>query len=236
MLGMVAGMWAAIPVDYYLRITDTGHLDVTRANLLAAPQPSHPLAMPLLLRSLRLNCLTSAYADLWREVYDAAWEREQWAALWPKLEPRSLGKAESDWQRDTPLRTEHERRAALVEIDALVSVWFGINLEQFMAIYAARFGVLASYEADMYFDAKGRQITREYYGQGVGQASNTYADLMEHLKDPERVPPPVGYTPPFYKADREREMREAHAVFQRRLDEAIARGAWDPVKQEVPKP
>jgi hypothetical protein len=31
-------------------------------------------------------------------------------------------------------------------------------------------------------------------------------------------------------------MREAHAVFQARLDAAVARGEWDPEKQEVPKP
>jgi hypothetical protein len=49
------------------------------------------------------------------------------------------------------------------------------------------------------------------------------------------VPPPEGYTAPFYKPEREREMRAAHAVFQRRLDDAVARGEWDPVKQEVPQ-
>ena len=46
---------------------------------------------------------------------------------------------------------------------------------------------------------------------------------------------PEGYTAPFYKADREAEMRAAHAVFQARLDAAMARGEWDPVQQEVPE-
>lgn len=31
-------------------------------------------------------------------------------------------------------------------------------------------------------------------------------------------------------------MREAHAYFKQRLDEAVADGKWDPVKQEVPNP
>ena len=36
---------------------------------------------------------------------------------------------------------------------------------------------------------------------------------MAHLDDPEAMPPPTGYTAPFYKADRENEYRQAHAVF-----------------------
>jgi hypothetical protein len=235
MLALVAGMWSGIPLDYYLRITDAGHLHETTATFLPAPTTDHPLAEQLLIRTVRLNCLTTAYADLWCAVFNEEWKRENWAVQWPRLTAQSLGAVTSKWAYETPLRTEYERRAALVEIDALVSVWLGITVEQFMAIYNARFGVLASYEADMYFDANGRQITREYYGQGVGQGPSTYADLMNHLSDPEKVAPPTGYAAPFYRADREREMREGYAVFKARLDEAIARGEWDPVKQEVPK-
>ncbi|MFJ2153931.1 hypothetical protein ACIOHB_34855 [Streptomyces microflavus] len=62
-----------------------------------------------------------------------------------------------------------------------------------------------------------------------------------HQEDPTtnpapQTPVPDGYTAPFYKADRETEMREAHAYFQKRLDAAVAAGEWDPVTQEVPKP
>lgn len=49
---------------------------------------------------------------------------------------------------------------------------------------------------------------------------------MAHLEDPEHTPPPAGYQAPFYKADRETEMRAAHAHFQARLDAEIAAGRW----------
>ncbi|ATW51450.1 hypothetical protein CGZ69_30090 [Streptomyces peucetius subsp. caesius ATCC 27952] len=39
---------------------------------------------------------------------------------------------------------------------------------------------------------------------------------------------PEGYTAPFHKADREAEMRAAHAHFQARLDAEIAAGRWSP--------
>jgi hypothetical protein len=45
---------------------------------------------------------------------------------------------------------------------------------------------------------------------------------MAHL-DPEiNGPVPDGYTAPFYKADREAEYRQAHAVFSERLRQAEA--------------
>ena len=59
------------------------------------------------------------------------------------------------WERATPLRTEYERRAALVEIDALVAVWLGMTEEQLIAIYPARYPVLGDYEDVTWFDANG---------------------------------------------------------------------------------
>ena len=118
---LTAGFWAAIPLDYLQRITGVADLQNANSMRLPAPSPGHPLASPLLLRALRLNCLTAAYADLWSELYEDAWRNEQWVINWPHVSP--LGDVGQAWERFTPLRTEYERRAALVEIDALVAVW-----------------------------------------------------------------------------------------------------------------
>jgi hypothetical protein len=117
------------------------------------------------------------------------------------------------------LRSEYERRAALVEIDALVAVWLGIKAEELSAIFSSRYAVLASYEAEMWFDAKGRRIAREFHAQGVRQSQDSFRELMAYFDDPERNPVPEGYTAPFYRADREEEYRQAHAEFSRRLVE-----------------
>ncbi|NNJ05507.1 hypothetical protein HHX38_15365 [Streptomyces sp. PKU-MA01144] len=45
---------------------------------------------------------------------------------------------------------------------------------------------------------------------------------MPYPEDPERTPPPGGLAGPYCTADRETEMRAAHAHFQRRLDTEIA--------------
>ncbi|HIW61211.1 MAG TPA: hypothetical protein H9881_02030, partial [Candidatus Stackebrandtia excrementipullorum] len=115
-------------------------------------------------------------------------------------------------------RTEYERRAALVEIDALVAVMLGMTADQLVAIYRSRFSILSDREDKMWFDAKGRRIAADPYAFGHGQTKQHYEQLQTHLDD--GGPPPVGYRPPFYKADRETEMRQAHAEFTRRMEAA----------------
>ncbi|MEU4278031.1 class I SAM-dependent DNA methyltransferase [Streptomyces tanashiensis] len=224
-----AGFWGALPLDYLLRITGRSNLHAADACTMPAATPDHPLAPALLLRTLRLNALTSHYSLLWEQLYDPRWAGyEDWAnPNWPTLKPLAAGLT-SAWEYATPLRTEHERRAALVELDALVSVWLGITADQLVAIYKSRYPILAEYEAEMYFDASGRKIARNHNTYGHGQAKETYPALLDHLAKPASTPPPEGYTAPFYKADRETEMRAAHAHFSARVDAEIAAGRWTP--------
>lgn len=247
---LLAGFWSALPVDYLLRTAGVGHLDVAQARRLPAPEESHPLAATLLLRTLRLNCLTTAYADLWQELHDPKWvEYEPWARAWP-LMTTQLHATTPTWQRDTPLRAEYARRSALVETDALVAVWLGIDADTLITMYRARFPVLQGYESVTWFDSSGRKIAGARNAFGHGQDKDHWKQFEAYMADPAfkahqedpttnpapQPPVPDGYTAPFYKADRETEMREAHAYFQKRLDAAVAAGEWDPVKQEVPKP
>ncbi|MER7478107.1 hypothetical protein ABTX60_10665 [Streptomyces sp. NPDC126510] len=80
----------------------------------------------------------------------------------------------------------------------------------------------------MYFDAMGRRISASHNAFGYNQTKQDYVDLLAYLENPETTPPPTGYTAPFYKVDRESEMRAAHAHFQARLDKEIAAGRWNP--------
>jgi hypothetical protein len=226
-------------------------LHENQAKLLPVPQADHPLAPALLLRTLRLNALTTAYADLWAELYDPKWPGyEPWAAKWPHM-TTELHDVTPTWQRDTPLRTEYARRAALVEIDALVAVWLGIDAKTLIAMYRARFPIMQDFDRVTWFDANERKIAGDRYTYGFDQTKDHWTQFEAYREavgepspggvlpaDPDAAPPdatpPDGYTAPFYKADREREMRAAHAYFKKRLDEAVARGLWDPEKMEVP--
>jgi hypothetical protein len=232
---LVAGFWAALPLDYYLRATGRADLQVRGAKAMPAPAPDHPLASALLLRTLRLNCLTTAYADLWQDLYDPTWPTQNpWARTWPGLPP--LNDVTPAWTPDTPLRTERARRSALVEIDALVAVWLGMDADALSAAYRGRFPVLQKYEAVTWFDANGWKLAGNARTIGQRQTKETWKQFEAYQAAPDTAPVPDGYTLPFHRADREQEMREAHAYFKQRLDEAVADGKWDPVKQEVPNP
>ncbi|MEV0524009.1 hypothetical protein AB0I66_11355 [Streptomyces sp. NPDC050439] len=251
---LVAGFWSSLPSDYFLRIT--GRSDLLGRSARAMPSPtessSHPLAPALLLRTLRLNCLTTAYADLWQDLYDATWSAyEPWALTWPSMNT-DLHAVTPTWHRDTPLRTEYARRAALVEIDALVAVWLGMDADALIAAYKGRFPVLQKYEAASWFDAEGWKLASNARTIGQRQTKETWTAFEAYREAvgapseagvlpadptttaPDTAPVPVGYTAPFYKANRIREMRAAHAYFKNRLDEAVAKGLWDPVTMEVP--
>lgn len=153
------------------------------------------------------------------------WSSEEWAVKWPGLPP--LGSVNRLWTTDTPLRSERARRSALVELDALVALWLGMPCDQLLAIYRSRYPVLAQREENIWFDALGRRIAADAHAFGHGQTKSDYLQLKQHIEHPERIEPPNGYTAPFFKADREAEYREAHAVFSERLEQAKA-GRWAP--------
>ncbi|KOX19639.1 hypothetical protein [Nocardiopsis sp. NRRL B-16309] len=219
------GFWSAIPLDYLLRIY--GRSDLRNAEVYKMPAPSsgHPLEIALLVRAMRLNCLTNYYAPLWLELHDDSWQQEAWAVSWPGLSP--LGGIGPKWEYSSPLRTERERRAALVEIDALVAVWLGISDEQLAAIYKSRYPVLSDRETGMWFDVAGRKVADNSHTYGFGQTKEDFLQLQKYMEDKNPADIPEGYSAPFYKADREREYREAHAHFTEIVERAKRDGTWD---------
>ena len=140
---------------------------------------------------------------------------DAWATEWPELP--ALTRISPQWNSGTPLRTERERRAALVEIDALVAVWLGLTVDQLITIYLSRFPVLNQYEDAMWFDSVGRRLSPSYHQYGSGQTKEHWDQLQNYLEDTSHASPPPGFAPPFYKADRVTELRQAHAAFSARL-------------------
>ncbi|WP_329414616.1 restriction endonuclease subunit M [Nocardia vinacea] len=214
---LVAGFWASLPLDYLLRVSGRGHLDVADAKAMPYPKSRPVLESALLLRTLRLNCLTVAYADLWADLYDPYWIEDSWTS--ESSLPQRLEEIERTWNGSIPLRNEQARRAALVEIDALVAVMLGIDADQLIALYRSRFPQMLTYESAMWFDARGRKIAENFNSYGQGQTKQHYVQLVDHLDPEVNAPAPEGYEAPFYKADREGEYRRAHANFTKRLCE-----------------
>ncbi|WP_217231131.1 hypothetical protein, partial [Streptomyces anulatus] len=183
---LASGFWASLPLDYFLRTTARSQLQVAGARIMPAGRVGHPhpLAPALLLRTLRLNCLTTAFTALWQKLYDPKWAAcEPWARPWPLMSTQ-LHETTLTWQRDTPLRTEYARRAALVEIDALVAVWLGMDADALVASYRGRFPVLQKYETLTWFDAQGAKLAGNARTYGQRQTKETWKQFEAYMADP----------------------------------------------------
>ncbi|WP_052375001.1 hypothetical protein [Actinomyces israelii] len=260
---LMCGVWCSLPADYFVKVSGKSDLHTEFIEKLPAPT-KHPAWRYLLLRTLRLNCLTRDFEPLWKALAPLTDPEDAWTpafADWPALAVGKRARAEaphpadpgageepitwdhagdlglSTWTMDTPLRSDYERRAALVETDALGAIMLGLTAEQLCLIYRAQFGVLRKYEHTMWFDALGHQIARHHQAYGVHQDKTDYPTLMSYIQDMEKAgldpcadqPPETWYEDgpytdflsryeaPFTKADREAEMTAAHAEFCRRL-------------------
>lgn len=193
----------------------------------------------LINRTLRLNCLTNAYSDLWNEVVDESICQETWTSddprlcweyelPWEQLNPKQ-------WEWKTPLRSDFARRQAFLEIDVLVALALGLTLEELIVIYQVQFPVLRNYEIVDQYDAKGRHIPnttqRNQGGKEFRTALEKWKAQGNNPLDPNVPPLTVSWKiddglktvtktfyPPFTKVDREADYARAYEVFQKRYD------------------
>ncbi len=226
---LTAGLWSTLPIDYQIRMLGKD-VRFDTAQRLPLPDPQH-FGAELLLRTLRLNCLTADYAPLWEKLFDPAWEEDAWVD--PAMNRIGLNDIGPEWTMGTPLRRDEDRRRALVELDALAALMLGLSAEQLCAMYRTQFAVLRKYEYKMVFDAEGRKICAHHQSAGFRQSqlqdqakagdlpkewSNLWKLYEQYEEDPDSVDWLGLYTAPFRRADREAEMTQAYNEFQRRLD------------------
>ncbi len=214
--------------DFWVK--STGKSDFTAGNMNAIPLIQvKQISDHCYARTLRLTCLTKEFADLWSECWDEAWIFDKWTKPDARLNNSNIERLIKDWNHDFALRTDYERRQALVEIDVLVSMAMGLTLEELKTIYRIQFPVLRQNEQDTWYDQRGRIVFTASKGlPGVGFARPQWEQIKDmksgsvqrQIIDNTMPGGPrertIVYEAPFDKCDREKDYETAWAEFERR--------------------
>lgn len=231
-MACLAGCEASLPYDFFVKVIGKSHVNYS-TNMLF-PLLDGSKHGRIVLRALILNCLTYHYADLWHKCFDKFFTDDNWSKSDPRLSNTRFSTLTSEWTWDTPLRTDYERRQALVEIDVLTAMALGMTLEQLKTIYRIQFPVLQSYEADTWYDANGRiTFTNNRSLVGVGfdrkefelnmkdapAGKKFYRTIMDDTMPGGPVERTIEYVAPFDRCDREQDYETAWKFFEEKYKE-----------------
>lgn len=227
---VIAGTFASLPYDFYIKATGKKHAryDVIKSlPFLANAKQINRIVS----RTLLLNCLTKLYSDLWLSEYKEVFKDDSWSKPDPRLRSSRFTTLTPTWTWDTPLRTDYERRQALVEIDVLTAMALGMTLDQLKTIYRIQFPVLQQYEADTWYDANGRIVFTNNRGltgvgfdrkewesgiKGAPAGKRFYRTITDDTQPGGPVQRTIEYVAPFDKCDREKDYETAWAFFSQR--------------------
>ena len=206
---------SSIISDFRIRTSGRSHVDFKDLILAPALPKDHPLIPRTVLRVLRLNCLTDAYADLWDECWDESFQMD--APILERYDERPIG---PEWTAGTPLRRAEDRRNAQAEIDVMVAMMLGVPIEDLCTIYRTQFAVLYDYDhgrgqGAYVYDANGRQLptpVRQAWEKRKRPTSNEDMPLSERTHTHPGSGISYVYDLPFRIRDRETDFRHIHTT------------------------
>lgn len=224
---MAACSWISLPVDFYTKIMGKVNFNFAAAESFPVFKPSKRTG-EMITRGLLLQCLTSAYQSIYQKGLPLMERHCRWTKKDARLDNHRFDLPDTlTWE--VPLRTDYERRQALVEIDVLVAMELGMTLEQLKEIYRIQFPVLQSYEKDTWYDANGRIVfttnrsltnvgfSRKEWEDGIKGApagKKFYRTITDDTMPGGPVERTIEYVAPFDRCDREKDYETAWKFFE----------------------
>ena len=235
-MACLAGCEASVPYDFFVKCIGKRHINCSTYMLF--PLLGGEDYLPIVIRTLMMNCLSVHYSDLWRECWRDSFAQEKWSKDDSRLKPARFSNLTSEWTWDVPLRTDYERRQALIELDVLVAMALGISLEQLKTIYRIQFPILQTYEADTWYDANGRIVftnnrgltgvgfSRPEWENGIKGASadqKFYRTIIDDTMPGGPIERTIEYVAPFDHCDREKDYETAWKFFEEKYGKGAVR-------------
>lgn len=232
LLPIMAGCFASILYDYIVKQMGKSNLYEDVATKLPIPEKSD-ITTAIAVRSLRLNCVSNYYARLWEKTFTETYSRDMWSKNDSRLSSFEI--LNKDWNEKISLRTDYERRQALVEIDVLVAQALKMTLKELVTIYRIQFPVLQDYERDTWYDANGRIVftnNRSLVGVGYSRpewennikgapaGKKFYRTITDDTMPGGPVERTIEYVAPFDRCDREKDYETAWKFFEKKYGKA----------------
>ena len=211
----LAASASSLLADFAIRSSPKAHILPPSFSRIPALDARNNLIQSITLRSLRLNCLTNAYTDLWAECWDKSFLND--TPFLERYDERPIG---PEWTADTPLRRAEDRRNAQAEIDVMVAIMLEIPIEDLCTIYRTQFAVLYDYDhgrgqGAYVYDANGRQLptpVRQAWEKRQRPTSNEDMPLSERTHTHPGSGVSYVYDLPFRIRDRESDFRRIHTA------------------------
>jgi hypothetical protein len=210
-----AGYLGALPIDFVIRSSPKSTIRSNVIDRLPVPQLNE-LSPMIELRVLRLNALTTAYSSLWSSAYSPEYLLDDWTGGIDYMGRRGLREIGSEWEYQSGLRRDADRRQAMLELDVLVSMSLGISVESLVSLYRMYFPVLVNSESRSVYDANGRLVPNTVLtvwrkkGDAMTENERTATNASGNT---------YAYEFPYVTLDREADMRQAYSHFERVLEQ-----------------
>lgn len=216
---ILAASASSLLADFAIRSSPKAHILPPSFSRTPALDARNNLIQSITLRSLRLNCLTNAYANLWAECWDKSFLSD--TPFLERYDERPIG---PEWTADTPLRRAEDRRNAQAEIDVMVAIMLSVPIEDLCTIYRTQFAVLYDYDhgrgqGAYVYDANGRQLptpVRQAWEKRQRPTSNEDMPLSERTHTHPGSGVSYVYDLPFRIRDRESDFRRIHTALSNR--------------------
>lgn len=226
---MILAEFSSLPIDFFIKLYGKSNFQMNMASMIPMLSNDGKYSSALKVRIMLLNCLTINYGDIWNRNYEISFLQEKWGKIDAHLNNEVFDRLNETWTMNTPVRDDYARRQLMVEIDVLVAMGLGLQLEQLLTMYEIQFSTLKSHEANTWYDVEGKIVfTNNRSLSNVGVDRKTFEsnkDMISGKIEKTVTDTTVGtvsersisYIAPFVKCDRKDDYIEVWHTFEERF-------------------